>query len=88
MFGFLPNGNLFKVIQEIVRQGGASPKNKKLIGLVVDFLKEKNMTPEEFEKELKEGKGVNVFRMLFKKKKNNNDFIEILMREVKNAYSN
>jgi hypothetical protein len=84
---FFAQGRLFKIVQEIARQGGAIPKNKKLISLIVDFLKEKNMTPEEFEKELKEGKGVNIFKMFFKKKKNNDKFIETLMQEVKNAYN-
>jgi len=84
MFGI--RKKLMKKANKIAQKGGgATPKNKVLIKYVLNYLKENDMTPEEFEKELREGKGKTIINVLTKGK-SIDDFLNGLFVEIKKEY--
>jgi len=84
MFGI--KKKLVKKANKIARKGGgASPQNKILIKYVLNYLEENDMTPEEFEKELKEGKGKAIIKVLTKGK-SIDAFLNGLFVEIKKEY--
>jgi hypothetical protein len=87
MFGFNNiKKKFFKKAEKISKKGGgASPKNKVLINYILTHLSKNNLTPEDLEKELKEGKGKNIINVLAKGK-NLDQFFKEVLTEVKKEY--
>jgi len=76
---------VYKQAKKIAKKGGASPKNKLLIKIILDFLENRDMKPEDLEREIKEGKGKKIFSILGVRNRLNN-FLDNLMEEVKKEY--
>lgn len=84
MFGI--KKKFIKKAKKIIQKGeGASPKNKALINYVLNYLKQNQMTPENFEKELRKGKGKLILKMITKGK-NIDAFLNGLFVEIKKEY--
>ena len=84
MFGI--KKKLVKKAKKIAQKGGgASPKNKILISYILNYLEQNQMTPEEFEEELRSGKGKFIIGMIAKGK-NLESFLNGLFVEIKKEY--